>query len=93
MNLATAFLNSAQKNPNKIAIYFGDKQVSFTELSTQMQAVAAHLQKQFGVNALPTYILLGRDGAAVQKFVGEEMAESIVERVGPDLKKTLAAKP
>jgi thiol-disulfide isomerase/thioredoxin len=51
------------------------------------------LQKQFGVNALPTYILLGRDGAVVQKFVGEEMAESIVERVGPDLKKTLAAKP
>jgi hypothetical protein len=29
----------------------------------------------------------------VQKFVGEEMAESIVERVGPELKKTLAAKP
>lgn len=51
------------------------------------------LQKQFGVNALPTYVLLGRDGAVVQKFVGEEMAESIVERVGPDLKKTLAAKP
>jgi thiol-disulfide isomerase/thioredoxin len=51
------------------------------------------LQKQFGVNALPTYILLGRDGAVVRKFVGEEMAESIVERVGPDLKKTLAAKP
>jgi thiol-disulfide isomerase/thioredoxin len=50
-------------------------------------------QKQFGVNALPTYVLLGRDGAVVQKFVGEEMAESIVERVGPDLKKTLAAKP
>jgi thiol-disulfide isomerase/thioredoxin len=51
------------------------------------------LQKQFGVNALPTYVLLGRDGAVVQKFVGEEMAESIVERVGPDLKKSLAAKP
>jgi len=51
------------------------------------------LQHQFGVNALPTYVLLGRDGAVVQKFVGEEMAESIVERIGPDLKKTLAAKP
>jgi thiol-disulfide isomerase/thioredoxin len=51
------------------------------------------LQHQFGVNALPTYILLGRDGSVVQKFVGEEMAESIVERIGPDLKKTLAAKP
>jgi thiol-disulfide isomerase/thioredoxin len=51
------------------------------------------LQHQFGVNALPTYVLLGRDGAVAQKFVGEEMAESIVERIGPDLKKTLAAKP
>jgi thiol-disulfide isomerase/thioredoxin len=51
------------------------------------------LQHQFGVNALPTYVLLGRDGAVVQKFVGEEMAESIVERVGPDLKTTLATKP
>jgi long-chain acyl-CoA synthetase len=49
MNLATAFLNCAQKNPDKIAIYFGDKQISFTELSAQAQAVAAHLQKQFGV--------------------------------------------
>ncbi|MGB9463917.1 MAG: TlpA disulfide reductase family protein [Candidatus Acidiferrum sp.] len=51
------------------------------------------LQHQFGVSALPTYVLLGRDGSVVQKFVGEELAESIVERIGPDLKKTLAAKP
>jgi acyl-CoA synthetase (AMP-forming)/AMP-acid ligase II len=49
MNLATAFLNCAQKNPNKTAIYFGEKQISFAELSAQVQAVAAHLQKQFGV--------------------------------------------
>jgi long-chain acyl-CoA synthetase len=51
MNLATAFLDCAQKNPGKIAIYFGDKQISFTELSAQAQAVAAHLQKQFGVKS------------------------------------------
>jgi long-chain acyl-CoA synthetase len=49
MNLATAFLNCAQKNPGKAAIYFGERQISFTELSAQAQAVAAHLQKQFGV--------------------------------------------
>jgi long-chain acyl-CoA synthetase len=49
MNLATAFLNCAQKNPNKIAIYFGDKQISFTELSAHAQAVAAHLQNHLGV--------------------------------------------
>jgi thiol-disulfide isomerase/thioredoxin len=50
------------------------------------------LQSKFGVNALPTYVLLGRDGAVVQKIVGEAPAESIVERIGPDLKAALAAK-
>jgi thiol-disulfide isomerase/thioredoxin len=50
------------------------------------------LQSKFGVNALATYVLLGRDGAVVQKIVGEAPAESIVERIGPDLKATLAAK-
>jgi thiol-disulfide isomerase/thioredoxin len=51
------------------------------------------LQHQYGVNALPTYVLLGRDGAVVQKIVGEAPAESIVERIGPDLKASLAARP
>ncbi len=51
------------------------------------------LQHQYGVNALPTYVLLGRDGSVVQKIVGEAPAESIVERIGPDLKASLAAKP
>ena len=51
------------------------------------------LQHQFGVNALPTYVLLGRDGAVLQRFVGEAPVESIVERIGPDLKASLAARP
>jgi thiol-disulfide isomerase/thioredoxin len=51
------------------------------------------LEQQYGVNALPTYVLLGRDGSLVQKIVGEAPAESIVERIGPDLKASLAAKP
>jgi thiol-disulfide isomerase/thioredoxin len=51
------------------------------------------IQRQFGVNALPTYVLLGRDGSVLQKFVGEAPAESIVERIGPDLKASLSAKP
>jgi thiol-disulfide isomerase/thioredoxin len=51
------------------------------------------LQHQFGVNGLPTYVLIGRDGSVLQKFVGEDMAESIVERIGPDLKSALSAKP
>ena len=51
------------------------------------------IENQFGVNALPTYVLLGRDGAVLQKFVGEAPAESIVERIGPDLKASLSSKP
>jgi thiol-disulfide isomerase/thioredoxin len=51
------------------------------------------LQNQFGVHALPTYVLLGRDGLVLQRFVGEAPAESIVERIGPDLKASLSAKP
>ncbi len=50
-------------------------------------------QNQFGVRALPTYVLLGRDGTVVKKYVGEELAESVVERVGPDLQNALSAKP
>jgi thiol-disulfide isomerase/thioredoxin len=51
------------------------------------------IQSQFGVHALPTYVLIGRDGTVLEKFVGEAPAESIVERIGPDLKASLAAKP
>jgi thiol-disulfide isomerase/thioredoxin len=51
------------------------------------------IQSQFGVNALPTYVLIGRDGTVQQKFVGEDPAESIVERIGPDLKASLSARP
>jgi thiol-disulfide isomerase/thioredoxin len=59
----------------------------------QRQDSDGSLQHQYGVNALPTYVLLGRDGSVVQKIVGEAPAESIVERIGPDLKASLAAKP
>jgi thiol-disulfide isomerase/thioredoxin len=51
------------------------------------------IQSQFEVNALPTYVLISRDGRVLQKFVGEAPAESIVERIGPDLKASLARKP
>jgi thiol-disulfide isomerase/thioredoxin len=50
-------------------------------------------QRQFGINGLPTYVLIGRDGNVVDKFIGEDPATSIVERIGPALKQTLAAKP
>jgi thiol-disulfide isomerase/thioredoxin len=50
------------------------------------------LQSKFGVNALPTYVLIGRDGTVQEKFVGEAPAESIVERIGTDLEASLARK-
>ena len=48
-------------------------------------------KQRFGVNALPTYVLLGRDGSVLQRYEGESEAYSIVERVGPDLRNALGA--
>ena len=48
------------------------------------------LGKQFGVNAFPTYILVGRDGNVLQRYEGEDDAASVVERIGPDLRAALA---
>jgi long-chain acyl-CoA synthetase len=49
MNLATAFSNCAHKHAQKTAIFFGEKEISYAELLTQSQKVAAHLQTKFGV--------------------------------------------
>ena len=49
MNLATAFSNCAQKHSHKIAIFFGDKEISYADLLAQSRAVAALLQNRFGV--------------------------------------------
>ena len=50
------------------------------------------LAQRFQVNALPTYVLLGRDGQEVQRWEGDDPAESIVQRVGPDVRNTLEKK-
>jgi len=50
------------------------------------------MMRQYQVEGLPTYILLGRDGKEVQRYVGEDPEQSIVERIGPELKRTLEAK-
>ena len=49
MNLALAFSNCAEKNAQKTAIYYGDREISHAELFSQSQNVAAHLQSKFGV--------------------------------------------
>ncbi len=50
------------------------------------------LAHQHGVAALPNYILLGRDGNTIGQYEGEAPGISIVERIGPDLRKALQAK-
>jgi thiol-disulfide isomerase/thioredoxin len=47
------------------------------------------MMRQYGASALPTYVLIGKDGNVVQQYVGDDPAEPILERMGPDLKKTL----
>ena len=50
------------------------------------------LVNTYHVKALPTYVLLGRDGQELQRYEGEDPAQSILERIGPDLKNALQAK-
>ena len=48
--------------------------------------------RRYGVEALPTYVLLGRDGNVIDRYEGEAPGVSIVERIGPDLRKALEAR-
>jgi thiol-disulfide isomerase/thioredoxin len=48
--------------------------------------------KTYQVKALPTYVLLGKDGQEVQRFEGEDPGASIVQRIEPDLRNALAMK-
>jgi thiol-disulfide isomerase/thioredoxin len=47
------------------------------------------MMRRYGADALPTYVLIGRDGAVVQQYVGDDPGEPLIERIGPDLKKSL----
>jgi len=49
MNLAIAFSNCAEKNAQKTAIFYGEREISYAELHAQSLKVAAHLQNTFGV--------------------------------------------
>jgi thiol-disulfide isomerase/thioredoxin len=51
--------------------------------------VNGSIRKNFDVQGLPTYVLIGRDGTILNRYVGEEFAESVLDRIGPDLKKAL----
>ena len=49
MNLARAFSESVHKQPNKIALFWGEREYSYTELWRQSVFVSEHLQQHFGV--------------------------------------------
>jgi thiol-disulfide isomerase/thioredoxin len=50
------------------------------------------MMHEYGANALPTYVLIGKDGHVVKQWVGDQEDETLVDRVGRDLKATLTAK-
>ncbi|HXN98755.1 MAG TPA: TlpA disulfide reductase family protein [Candidatus Acidoferrales bacterium] len=47
------------------------------------------IMRQYGASALPTYVLIGKDGTVIQQYVGDDPGEPIIERIGPDLNKSL----
>lgn len=49
MNLATAFLDSAQKCTGKPAIFYGEEVVSYDDISAQSRWLALELARKFGV--------------------------------------------
>jgi len=49
MNLAAAFAHCAEKHASKIAIFWGELEISYATLLAQTQTVAARLQTGFGV--------------------------------------------
>lgn len=49
------------------------------------------LSHTFQVGALPTYVLLDREGNEIQRWVGEDPGRSILERIGPEIKRRLQA--
>jgi long-chain acyl-CoA synthetase len=49
MNLARAFSESVHKQPNKIALFWGEREYSYSELWRQSVFVSEHFQQHFGV--------------------------------------------
>src|SRR6266446_5006898 len=49
MNLATAFVSSAEKNRTRTALFWGEQTYSYDLLLSQTRQLAAHLQSDLGV--------------------------------------------
>src|SRR5271169_3571769 len=51
MNLATAFEQAARRNPQKTALYWGEREFTYQEFATEIARVAGWLQQQMAVSA------------------------------------------
>ena len=69
MNLAAAFARCAEKHAKKIAIFWGETEISYDALLAQSKKVAACLQTRFGVKPGDRVVAVGQlklqSGAAV----------------------------
>lgn len=59
---------------------------------TQRLDADHQMMRQYGASALPTYVLIGKDGNVVQQYVGDDPETPVIDRIGPDLKKSLEGK-
>ena len=48
--------------------------------------------RRYGVQGFPTYILMDSNGTILQRYEGEDPSQSLVERIGPDVKKAQNSK-
>ncbi len=51
MSLVSAFASSVRKHPDKVALFWGDREYSYTELWSQSIFVSEQLKQRFGVQA------------------------------------------
>jgi long-chain acyl-CoA synthetase len=51
MNLASAFVSSAEKNSGKTAVFWGDTEFPYGQLLAQARTMAGRLQSEYGVRA------------------------------------------
>ena len=76
---------SADSDPRAWQTFISNHQMTWLQ---QLDTSGA-IRQSFGVRAYPTYVLVGRDGTVLNRYVGEDFAESVLDRIGPDLKKAL----
>ena len=48
--------------------------------------------RRYGVQGFPTYILMDSNGTILQRYEGEDPSQSLIERIGPDVKKAQDSK-